>query len=355
MLIYYMLLLYIMIVSAMYQICVSGSSRLRYHKSVYFWFVFIPVWLIMGLRYGVGKDYFSYKNIFEEIGNGVTFSYIERGYVVLNRLINRLTHKSAYLFLTTSFMIVFFFMKTIWKYSRSVVLSSVLFITLGYYFNAMNAVRQFMAISISFYAIQYINRKDWFKFLTAILIASTFHTSALILLVSYIAIVFLKDKTFYVLSTTAFLLIRIMDMVLLKVISGNFWMNKFAMNNVTESRLSFPNLILGFTIFVAGHLVLKKKKMGREIVTYMKYNWIALLCFLFLYNWGTACTRIAFYYTPVYLLLIPEIIVSIKGISNRLIVQMTVVVICGFYLVNMLTHSVMTGNNFIPYMTVFSE
>lgn len=347
MLVYYVLLIYIIAVSILYT---QRKNKGRYRR-IYFALIFLPVWLIMGLRYGVGKDFFSYQSIFNAVRFQRTalYSNIEEGYIFLNYIIGKLSSDSVYIFLVTSFIIVFFFLKGICEHSPNIMLSMVLFISLGYYFNAMNAVRQFMAIAITFYGIKYVNKGEWYKFLIIVLLASMFHKSAFVVVFTYIAFVFLKEKTFWIGTFAFFVIIHFWGDAILQVLRSNYWIAKFVKHNITTSRVSYYNIAIALVTFLAGYIVYLKQGKRQDMLLYLKYNWIALLSFLFLFNWGTACTRVAFYFTPVYLIIIPIVVKSLKGWKTRLAVQSALFLICAIYLMNMLNNSIITGNNFIPY------
>lgn len=360
--VYYILLSYIIILLLISKPILKDKKL----KKLLFSFCFLPTWLIMGLRYGVGADYFSYNEIFENVGKNYFsyYYYIEKGYLFLNVLIHKFSSDSMYLFLVTSFLIVYFFMKKIWESSEDIILSMILFLTLGYYFNAMNAVRQFMAIAISFYAIKYVKKEEWLKFFLSVAIAALFHNAVWMLIPLYVAVILLKEKTFYIMSTIGFASVSIWGMDFLfflrnlirNLFGANYdWINKFIIFNVTQERFSVPNVMLGVSSFIGGYYVYQKNKNNQELSVYLKYNWVAILCFCFLYKWGRATTRIAFFCTPVYILIIPMIIKGIKNVKIRLLFYTILFVICGTYLYNMLLNSIQTGNNFIPYMSVFKK
>ena len=73
----------------------------------------------------------------------------------------------------------------LYKYSRMFELSLYVYITYGMYLTSMNGIRQFLAAAIVFTATKYLFNGDWKKYIVVVLVASTFHQSALILLPIY--------------------------------------------------------------------------------------------------------------------------------------------------------------------------
>lgn len=344
MLIYYILIGYIIIVALLFRI-----NR----RKKYFFLVFVPLWLLMGLRYGVGADYFSYKEIFENVAADyfIQYHFLEKGYLLLNVLVSQFTSNSMYIFLATSFIVVYFFVKSIWDSSENITLSIILFITLGYYFNAMNGVRQFMAIAISFYAMKYLNRNKVFQYCIFIMVASLFHISVLILIPLCLAVVKMGNKKFYLFTIIGFAVIKFYGVVFTNWLAEiNSFTSKYVLFNITINRVSIPNIALAAASFTGGYYTYCKSHRDRDLDVYLKYNWIALLCFVFLSQWGIATTRIAFYCTPVYLLIIPKVINRLKSWENRLYINVALTAIGGVYLITVLNNSVKTGNNFIPYV-----
>lgn len=322
-----------------------------------FFFICIPLWLIMGFRYNIGMDYLSYKEIFEDIAEGKFSLYwhIETAYRILNLIISKIFNHYVVLFLVTGFVIVFFHLKTIFENSKSIYLSLLVYICLGYYFNAMNGIRQFIAISFCFYALKYMEKKCFLKYCMWVLLAACFHKSAMVCIPVYFAVTFLKNKYFYVLSGTAFAAIFIANQMILNYLGEVDFFRKFVTFSTSSPRLSFFNIALATGILIASIFVYKRLKVKKANIIMIKHVWIILLVFLCLYQWGVAATRIAFYFTPVYILLIPEIIYSFPKVQDRRLLTFVSTMICCIYMIYMLLESRLTGNNFYPYISVFTK
>lgn len=338
-----------------YTITIYFFIKYKFKFEKFIWILwFIPMWLLMGMRWGVGADFFSYKYIFDNAGKNIfiQFDYIEKGFLVLNWIVHKFTSDSVCLFLICAFIIIFLFLKEIQCSSSDCLMSVILFISLGYYFNSMNVMRQFIAVGISFYSIKYFKTKEWYKYLILIIIASLFHKTVLILVPVYFMIIFLHDRLFYLVTFVCFALISLFSSELFSGLAQrSLYFSKLMVNSTTQQRISLPNIVLGIVVFIACIIIYKDNNMN----VYTKYTWLAVLSFIFLNKYGTAATRIGFYFTPVYILAIPDVIHSMKDRRSKLIAYLTVIFICFIYLNIILQTSVETGNNFIPYNSILDK
>ena len=71
------------------------------------------------------------------------------------------------------------------KRSKIPWLSVLLFFSIGEYFDSFNLIRQVLSVAICFYATKYINKnkKDFLKYLLLVLLASTMHSTAAIIMI----------------------------------------------------------------------------------------------------------------------------------------------------------------------------
>lgn len=172
-------------------------------KSQIFWIgSFVLVWLFAGIRYFVGIDYESYTLIFLTIANSST----EPGFRFINLLISIIGLNVQWVFLISSFITFYFFYKGISKYSTDIFLSVFLLLFCGFFIESLNIVRQYIAISIFFYSVQFILSKNLMKYVLCIGLASCFHYSAILLISAYFILNLNIGKWWYLVLVVAFLL-----------------------------------------------------------------------------------------------------------------------------------------------------
>lgn len=173
--------------------------------------------LVLGFRYEVGTDYVEYMNIYK-------FHYdldrMEPGYRFLNILLSSLGFSFPSIFVLSVFLQIFFFYKGIINFKKILPWAIFLYFTTLYLFLSLNVLRQTIAFSFFVFSIQYIWKKDIWKYFICILAASCFHKSASILFPFYFFInkVFFQKRTFQI-------LIFIITITASELLSGILWNN----------------------------------------------------------------------------------------------------------------------------------
>lgn len=179
--IYIVLLVYIIALS----IAMKMKNQYENTKKTYLFLCFLPLTLIACLRStSVGIDTLQFTNAFDRIAlmtpkNFELLRY-EYGFIWLCWLLSKLFSNSQILIITTSLFINYSVAKFIEKNSENVYLSTILFVTANFYFCYMNIMRQALAISILLFGFEYLKKEKYIKYLIFVLLASLFHTSAIL-------------------------------------------------------------------------------------------------------------------------------------------------------------------------------
>lgn len=107
------------------------------------------------------------------------------GHAVFRKVIIEIFRDPQWYFFFSALLIVGAFMYAAKKYSPHKFISIFLFYTIGVYFSGNNVTRQVIALSITLFSWKYIiERKPW-KFTAVILLACSFHISAVFFLPMY--------------------------------------------------------------------------------------------------------------------------------------------------------------------------
>lgn len=85
-----------------------------------------------------------------------------------------------------AFVYAFSITNLIAKYSSNISISVMMTIALGSFGFALSGIRQTIALSIIMWSFKYLHNKKLFKFLIVVLIASLYHSTALIFLIAYL-------------------------------------------------------------------------------------------------------------------------------------------------------------------------
>ncbi|MCM3735037.1 EpsG family protein [Bacillus cytotoxicus] len=158
--------------------------------------------LVAGLRNNIGDTYF-YMHAYTV--TNFNWEYIQKnkdmGFNIFQMVLQKYTDDPQVMVfsaaLITNVLIVFI----LYKYSRLIDLSLYVYITSGMYLTSMNGIRQYLAAAIIFAATKYILDGNWKKYILIVLLASTFHQSALVLIPIYFLI---RRKAW---SSTTFILL----------------------------------------------------------------------------------------------------------------------------------------------------
>lgn len=148
---------------------------------------FGELFLIAGLRaWTIGNDTIQYVTAFRLIADKVDLSqfYMEKGYVLFNFLISKITGNPQALLILSSFFIMacwYFFIR---KYSTSIFLSVILFVLLCFS-STLSAIRQEMALGFVLLSLPFLQQRKLLPFLTCVLIATTFHMAVIVVLIMY--------------------------------------------------------------------------------------------------------------------------------------------------------------------------
>ena len=187
---------------------VAAPTTITYIKpnKLMVFLVILCLVLVSGLRNNIG-DTFFYIHIYET--NDFSWDYVlsqkDIGFGILQMLLKQLSDDPQILVFTTALITNALIGLVLYKYSRISELSLYVYITSGMYIVSMNGIRQYLAAAILFTATKYLFEGDWKKYSLIVLIASTFHQSALILIPIY----FMVRRKAWTGSTLVLLLLAI--------------------------------------------------------------------------------------------------------------------------------------------------
>lgn len=160
-------------------------SRSIKNSNIFLIIIFIQLLIIYTFRsYNIGFDSITYYQVFKEIDsfewNNILNHWMEFGYMTLNKIIRSFTNNYNILFGIIGTIIMIPLFKIIKKYSQGVLISVLLYLMLGFYYDSMNIVRQMIGVSICMYSFKSIIDEKYIKAIIISIIAMCFHSSAYI-------------------------------------------------------------------------------------------------------------------------------------------------------------------------------
>ncbi|MBS2969659.1 EpsG family protein [Metabacillus sp. KIGAM252] len=141
---------------------------------------------VSGLRSNIGDTYVYMENFQKEnLTWGKILEEKDIGFGVLQMILQSMTHDPQVLIFTAALITNLLIVKVLYQYSRVIEISLFVYISSGMFLVSMNGLRQFLAASIIFAATTFLIRRKWLLYFLTILLASTIHQSAFILLPIY--------------------------------------------------------------------------------------------------------------------------------------------------------------------------
>lgn len=262
---------------------------------------FIILGSISAFRFDVGYDYsYIYRPLYEPILQNpfIASSELvhEPGFVLLERLIALASSDYHMLFIVTSYLIVGLFMLYYYLYSPGPAVSVFLFLSLGQFYCSMNFIRQTLAGVICLFALPFLQRRKFWRYCAIVLVASLFHTSALIMLVFYfvnlipvngnVLLVYVPVAIIFYLSSSG------MIELVTQFVYGHYNENEPAVAQ------GFPLTALAILVFLFLFLFLNRKtltKRDEKNYVYLNYAFFAML-FMFLGTKHSILNRFALYF-----------------------------------------------------------
>lgn len=344
-------------------VCLLASfySIARHRKIERILIIILAVFFCMG--YMTGSDWRNYETYYSWIDDGgVTQLLIEPGYIYLSIISHSLGITFWPFFITLKFLSFFCLLHFLRKYScknHFLVITFFLFV-FGLYLFIDNPMRNLLAISISFFAYQYMEEKRWMKFLGVVLLATLFHSSAILLLFLF---PFYPIKWNNVVLFGLFIVFNVVivityEFLILKVIAAFSFIPiieaKVVHYFIEGSGLENNRLIsLGFLVqFIFFILVLYKRKQI-ENMPYGKLIFWGTICYIFLYRMAAIVSifyRLQLYMSIFYAVGVCYVFSSLIKKSNK-VVYGTFLACYLFYM----TYSLVTSSyKYVPYTNYIS-
>lgn len=347
----------------------------------------IQLFVISAIRVDTGFDFDDYKNIFLEISNlsikdFLTFP-IEKGYELLNAIIAVFTQNFQWVVIITSFLTIFLLTIVIYQYSKYYTLSFLLYIPFFYFFT-LSGIRQGLALSISLISFRFLKEKKFFKYLLVILLAASFHYTALVMIPAYFVLNIKLDwKRMSVIGALAFLVYLFTEKIFLLMTR---LIPKYAGYGTEagieqylngQSWKSMAICLLIFVLMLLFHSRMEEKDSRNSV--YLNISFISVLISLFQTKVGVL-DRFPYFFNIYMIFSLPMLIDCIDkkflndlvrrlphkwsmALQSRIIPKISdmllksLVLMGILLLVAMYTYNILSNNYFgvLPYHTVFSN
>lgn len=338
-------------------------------KSISLVLFMIMLLFVSGLRAAsVGADTRQYTSAFDQLKsltflealkapisswNGYFTYSLEQGYRVYNKIVAFFGGSSQAITFCNSLFIVILLYKLIKEKSPYYGLSIWLYITLGFFQTEMNMARNAIAILLCLCATKYIPKHELLKYILVVLLASTFHTTALVFIplywvINYIELTPKRLKILALLSAVGGLFWKPIYNLLFRIIPSRY--ERYLVFASTETE-GIALIFLFLTIFILIWFFCDLKKDPESFVKIDNTGaWLFILMILAfsISRTVSAFTRVAALFSPYLIVYFPKLISS--GISNQRNRRIAVVaLICCVFIVYIYRLSINNIGKTVPY------
>lgn len=326
---------------------------------------FLMIFLVAAFRdISVGKDTGAYARIFmqfrrvkwEEIYQYAKIYNVEIGYAFFNKIIGFFSTSANLFIALTDGFIYFSFARFVGKYSKNVILSLFIFVTWDFFFHSLNIMRQYFAIAILLFAIDYLIQNKKIYFIIAVMVGALFHESALIFFLVYFTRDFRKKIRYLAIAfMIAILFCNFPEHIL--TFFAQYGYSDYIYRISSEKGDRGGMLIASMLMILLFLALIKLQNIGKqEDVYFLLIFGIGVLFQLLALQFALA-GRIMYYFNWTILVFVPNFLEELQGKNKRYIRYLGK---CGFYilfLVYFLFFSIpadSTADGVIPYIFFFS-
>jgi len=305
------------------------------YSNIIYTIIFLILLIYSAFREGIGTDYYTYEFYY----TNSSFIVGDYGFKYLIILLNYISSNPRLFFIVSSVIIIvptFFCIK---NNSSNIFFSLILFISI-YYFTSLNIVRQFMAVSLyCMLGPSFILDRKLLKHTLLVLILSTIHFTAIILLPIYFFIhKEFKSYTYY--GLWLFSLLFIIDKKYFLLIWGKYLNNYLLEIEYNEKFTNYIGMMdslqiedktyFRITVFNLIYIILlifikRTQNKNEQLILWFNFYFIAIL-FRNIFNNMMALQRMSLYFEFFIILLLP-IFLSKK---NSLVLN---ILLLGFFII----------------------
>ncbi len=322
--------------------------------------LFIIVLFFSCLRYGIGYDYLTYKDLILGVGDDYSLMAMEP----IPKLLISFSHATHFqwFFIITSFLIytpVFYVIK---KKSSSPTLSLWIYIFFPLFFlESLSVVRNHVAFSFVFLSYYFFTEKKYVKTIIAFLIALGFHYSAIIALPIFLLHKFNIKKEFAIALVVVSLFSSAFVLSLVSSISSEIYVLEKFVSYAERSRGGGNLLAIIINIVMVYFFVMWNRltRVNKANAAYLTFVCVGVAIWNFLGFDYTLRLRLSTYYLFFSLLLIPECRTVIKSKRHRfkpMVMSLCFIIFLLLFVVNiksnLATHEQLS---FLPYRLFFLE
>ncbi len=286
--------------------------------------VFLILFALSACRLNVGNDYAKYVE-FMHLVNCDAFVPTEAGFNFIVKVLYGISGGENFLlvFAFFSFFTVLFFLSAIYRQADSFGFSFFLFMALGYYFQSFNTVRYYLALALALYAIPYVLKKQWGRFVVLMLLGATLHKSLLVVIPLYfLASLPWKKWQLAVAAVFCSTFFFMQDFYLKMVV---FLYPTYEDTEYLEGGTSIVNIVRCFAVLALALLRYKRSVKDSPRNRFYFYCNLGALVMYVCCSFLPIISRIGYYLTITHIFFLPSLVMGIQDLKWRRLVKAGVI------------------------------
>lgn len=328
-------------------VCIFGYE-FRFKREFFIAIVTLPMFLLLALQYAVHSDYDNYIKMFYQVQFGK--SNIEIGYRLINKMTAMLNLDFQWIYVIMYGISFILLVKCLLPYSEDIFLSLLLLFFVFFEIVFMQ-IRQLAAVLICMSAFHLIAEKKMWRYFLAVLIACSFHKSAVIMLPMYFFLSYDFKFTYYLMVGGALFGLGIFSNRWIPFLLGKFmpervgWFQMYKSNPIGKWQSLFLLLMLIIVILYYDRIK-EMYAFNRILLNAFLLRIIIFLCG----NWIPENRRFGFYFYLPITILIPNLLAREK---NKYLKSLLSFIVCAsVFVVFWMQYG---GGELLNYKSIFSR
>lgn len=312
---------------------------------------FLPMYLVNACMSYVGNDYANYVRYYQNIASGKD-QEVDIAYKLINRFVINAGLEFQWIYFIVCLISYFLLILCVWKFSKNYILSYVLFFTGGYFFNlGLNQIRQFVSVGLVLWALQYIRKRQMWRYMICVLLAASFHFTALVMIPFYFILnKKIKFSFYFVVSICALpvnfflndILTFLFRVFLPRYLNSNYISKTYSLNVPYLTMILVTEIVI---LFLLGRN--KENQANEKNRVWFNATMIGTIIAMFC-TWIPEYQRFVYYFFMCHIFFIPNLISTEKTRWKRIL--LAALIICAD-----LVYLVMTAGemNVLVYRSIF--
>lgn len=312
----------------------------------------------------VGIDTKTYANDYvQELWGYMPTQRFERGFELFQKIISSMNAPLWVFFFLVAFFTLSILNQSYSKYTNLSVVALLYYFSRFFINRELNQIRSGLAAAILMYSLKWVNQRKFWPFFFTVIIATQFHSAALIMLLVYpLVIIVSKMKTkilfFYVVVLVGSVMFSIVGQKLVTMIVQWFGHGVAYVNYsgyIEGNGLANPVILLQIVIsFSATYIYSKQKKQSvvRPLIneSVLSMYILSTVILISLSNFAVLAGRLSTLLATAEPLLI---IATLKAILPDSVIVISMVVLSAFVLYVVFVHTGQLSMNYEPYIFTF--